>query len=189
MFEKFSDRARKVVQQARFEADDFSTKTSVELKTIGTTHLLLALAKSDGVATLVLRNFDVDYCKIRSEILNVTGREYEKNPSKEKLPYGLMTQNVFKFAVDESLRFGHTYVGTEHLLLGLMRESEGVAHTVLKNLGLTFPLIVKEIGDILGDTLQEENTPKLENILDKLKPLLVQQKNLIQQLLNIIEGA
>ncbi len=184
MLEKFSDRARKALQQARTETKEFNHEY------VGTEHLLLALLKGDGVACNVLRNLDIDYCTVKKEISKIVQPGPDVlTPPDSRLPYTPRTENVLRLACDESSRFGHNYVGTEHLLLGLMREPEGVAYTVLKNLDLDLSMIVKEISDLLGtDELQKVSIPerKKGDILKELRSLIMQQSILVQRMLTIL---
>lgn len=187
MFEKFSDRARKVITLARNEAKSFNHEA------IGTEHLLLAILKNgENVACTVLRNLDVDYCQARAfiEKLVQPGPPYL---STSQAPYTPRLKNVFTLACDEAGRLGHNYVGTEHLLLGLFREKEGVAHAVLKKFDLDFTMLVKEVSDILS--LEEIALPKneatskdkaLRDLIVKLLANSVQQSTLIQEMLAVI---
>jgi len=144
MFERFTDRARKVMALANQEAQRFNHEY------IGTEHILLGLIKEgSGVAANVLKNLEIDLKKIRIEV--------EKNvPSGPdmvtmgKLPYTPRAKKVIELAFEEARSLGHNYVGTEHLLLGLLREHEGVAARVLMNLGLNLEDVREEILNLLG---------------------------------------
>src|ERR1700741_71104 len=118
MYERFTDRARKVMQLANQEAQRFNHEY------IGTEHILLGLVKEgSGVAANVLKNLDVDLRKIRHEVENIVlpGPEMV---TMGKLPMTPRAKKVIEYAMDEARTMLHNYVGTEHLLLGLMREQE-----------------------------------------------------------------
>ena len=129
-FDKFTERARKVLSLAQEEAQRFNHNY------IGTEHLLLGLVREgDGVAAKVLNNLGVELNKVRSAVEFIIGRgdrvvlgEIGLTPRAKK---------VIELAVDEARRMGHHYIGTEHLLLGLLREGEGIAAGVLASLGVS----------------------------------------------------
>lgn len=129
-YSKFTDRSRKVMQLANQEAQRFNHDW------VGTEHVLLALIKEGcGVAANVLKNLGVDLRKIRAE----TEKIVKPGPdmvTMGKLPYTPRTTRVLEYAAVEAASLNHSYVGTEHLLLGLLREWSGVAADVLKNLGV-----------------------------------------------------
>lgn len=144
MFERFTDRARKVMQLANQEAQRFNHEY------IGTEHILLGLVKEgSGVAANVLKNLDVDLRKIRIEVEKIvqTGPDMV---TMGKLPQTPRAKKVIEFAMDEAKNLNHNYVGTEHLLLGLLRESEGVAAQVLMNLSLKLEDVRDEVLNLLG---------------------------------------
>src|SRR5712692_4422512 len=125
MYERFTDRARKVVQLANQEAQRLNHEY------IGTEHILLGLIKEgSGVAANVLKNLDIDLQKVRKEIEKIvlSGPDTVKMG---KLPQTPRAKKVVEHAIEEARNFNHNYVGTEHLLLGLVREGEGVAAQVL----------------------------------------------------------
>ena len=129
-FDKFTQRARKVLSLAQEEAQRFNHNY------IGTEHILLGLVREgDGVAAKVLSSLGVELNKVRSSIEFIIGRgdrvvlgEIGLTPRAKK---------VMELAVDEARRLNHHYIGTEHILLGLIREGEGIAAGVLRSLGLT----------------------------------------------------
>jgi ATP-dependent Clp protease ATP-binding subunit ClpC len=130
MYERFTDRARKVMQLANQEAQRFNHEY------IGTEHVLLGLIKEgSGVAANVLKNLDVDLRKIRLEVEKLV----QSGPdmvTMGKLPQTPRAKKVIEYSMEEARNLNHNYVGTEHILLGLLREQEGVAAQVLMNLGL-----------------------------------------------------
>src|SRR5215216_6630261 len=148
MFERFTDRARKVMALANQEAQRFNHEY------IGTEHILLGLVKEGtGVAANVLKNLDIDLKKIRQEVERIV----QAGPdmvTMGKLPQTPRAKKVIEYSIEEARNLNHNYVGTEHLLLGLLREQEGVAAQVLMNLGLK----LEEVLNLLGHNMagQEE---------------------------------
>ncbi len=147
-FEKFSEKARRVLSLAQEEAQRFNHTY------IGTEHILLGLVReTDGVAARVLVNLDVELSKIRSAVEFIIGRG-ERTPTGE---IGLTprAKKVIELAVDEARRLNHNYIGTEHLLIGLMREGEGVPAGVLESLGVTLDKIRAETSRLLSQGSQQ----------------------------------
>ena len=144
MFDRFTDRARKVMALARKEAQRFSHDF------IGTEHILLGLVQEgSGVAANVLKNLDVDSGKIRAEI----ERQVQSGHSivhMGQLPFTPRAKKVLELCQEAAKELGHGYIGTEHLLLGLIREEQGVAATVLRDLGLQLDDVRTEVLEILG---------------------------------------
>src|SRR5438477_4380596 len=146
MYERFTDRARKVMQLANQEAQRFNHEY------IGTEHILLGLVKEgSGVAANVLKNLDIDLRKIRLEVEKIV----QTGPGSEmvtmgKLPQTPRAKKVIEYSIEEARNLNHNYVGTEHLLLGLLREQEGVAAQVLMNLGLKLEDVREEVLNLLG---------------------------------------
>src|SRR5437660_491751 len=123
MYERFTDRARKVMQLANQEAQRFNHEY------IGTEHILLGLVKEgSGVAANVLKNLDIDLRKVRLEVEKIvqTGPGGGEITVSQR-PHTPRARKVIEYAVEEAHNLNHNYVGTEHLLLGLLREEEGVA--------------------------------------------------------------
>jgi ATP-dependent Clp protease ATP-binding subunit ClpC len=144
MFERFTDRARKVMQLANQEAQRFNHEY------VGTEHVLLGLIKEgSGVAANVLRNLDVDLRKIRNEVEKIVQAGPEM-VTMGKLPQTPRAKKVIEYAIEEARNLNHNYVGTEHLLLGLLREQEGVAAQVLMNLNLKLEEVREEVLNLLG---------------------------------------
>jgi ATP-dependent Clp protease ATP-binding subunit ClpC len=144
MFERFTDRARKVMALANQEAQRFNHDV------IGTEHILLGLVKEgSGVGATVLKNFDVDIKKLRLEV----EKHVKSGPdmvTMGKLPQSPRAKKVIEYAIEEARALNHNYVGTEHILLGLLRESEGIAAQVLIGLGLKLEDVRQEILNLLG---------------------------------------
>ncbi len=148
MYERFTDRARKVMQLANQEAQRFNHEY------IGTEHILLGLVKEgSGVAANVLKNLEVDLRKIRLEVEKIvqTGPDMV---TMGKLPQTPRAKKVIEYAMEEARNLNHNYVGTEHLLLGLLREQEGVAAQVLMNLGMKLEDVREEVLNLLGHGLE-----------------------------------
>src|SRR5246500_2490697 len=144
MYERFTDRARKVMQLANQEAQRFNHEY------VGTEHVLLGLIKEgSGVAANVLRNLDVDLRKIRNEVEKIVQAGPEM-VTMGKLPQTPRAKKVIEDAIEEARNLNHNYVGTEHLLLGLLREQEGVAAQVLMNLNLKLEEVREEVLNLLG---------------------------------------
>jgi ATP-dependent Clp protease ATP-binding subunit ClpC len=150
MFERFTDRARKVMALANQEAQRFNHEY------VGTEHVLLGLVKEgQGVAANVLHNLQVDLKKIRLEVEKIV-KSGPNMVTMGKLPQTPRAKKVIEFAIEEARNLGHNYVGTEHLLLGLLREHDGVAAQVLMNLGLKLDDVRAEVLNILGATMEAE---------------------------------
>ena len=124
-FDKFTDRARKVLTLAQDEAQRFNHNY------IGTEHLLLGLVREgEGVAARVLENMNVELPKVRTAVEFIIGRG--DRPVVGEVGLTPRAKRVIELAIDEARRLGHNYIGTEHLLLGLVREGEGIAAGVLE---------------------------------------------------------
>jgi ATP-dependent Clp protease ATP-binding subunit ClpC len=148
MYERFTDRARKVMQLANQEAQRFNHEY------IGTEHILLGLIKEgSGVAANVLKNLDVDLRKVRLEVEKLV----QSGPdmvTMGKLPQTPRAKKVIEYSMEEARNLGHNYVGTEHILLGLLREQEGVAAQVLMNVGLKLEEVREEVLNLLGHGME-----------------------------------
>src|SRR3954447_20018220 len=152
MYERFTDRARKVMQLANQEAQRFNHEY------IGTEHILLGLVKEgSGVAANVLKNLDIDLRKIRLEVEKIV----QSGPdmvTMGKLPQTPRAKKVIEYSIEEARNLNHNYVGTEHLLLGLLREQEGVAAQVLMNLGLKLEDVREEVLNLLGHNMESSES-------------------------------
>ncbi|MCC7389188.1 MAG: ATP-dependent Clp protease ATP-binding subunit [Phycisphaerales bacterium] len=152
MFERFTDRARKVMALANQEAQRFNHEY------IGTEHILLGLVKEgSGVGANVLKNLDVDLRKVRLEVEKLVKAGPEM-VTMGKLPQTPRAKKVIEYAIEEARNLNHNYVGTEHLLLGLLREHDGVAAQVLMNLGLKLEEVREEVLNLLGAGAESEGT-------------------------------
>ncbi len=150
-FEKFTERARKVLTLSQEEAQRFNHNY------IGTEHILLGLVREgEGVAAKVLANLGVELEKVRSAVEYIIGRG-EKTVSGE---IGLTprAKRVIELAVDEARRLNHNYIGTEHLLLGLLREGEGMAAGVLESLGISLDKVRAETVRLLSQSVSQSST-------------------------------
>ena len=148
MYERFTDRARKVMQLANQEAQRFNHEY------IGTEHMLLGLVKEGtGVAANVLKNLDVDLRKIRLEVEKLVQSGPEMI-TMGKLPQTPRAKKVIEYSMEEARQLAHNFVGTEHILLGLLREQEGVAAQVLMNLGMKLEDVREEVLNLLGNGLE-----------------------------------
>ncbi len=192
-FEKFTERARKVLTLAQEEAQRFNHNY------IGTEHLLLGLVREgDGVAARVLGNMGVQLTKVRSAVEFIIGRG-ETGVTGE---IGLTprAKKVIELAVDEARRLNHHYIGTEHLLLGLVREGEGIAAGVLESLGVNLEKVRAQVMQVVSQnagyqqTKQSAKTPYLDALgfdlteaarTDKLDPIVGRQTE-IERVMQIL---
>ena len=145
-FEKFSERARRVLSLAQEEAQRFNHNY------IGTEHILLGLVReTEGVAARVLSNLGVELGKVRSAVEFIIGKGERNTPGEIGLTP--RAKKVIELAVDEARRLNHHYIGTEHILIGLMREGEGVAAGVLESLGVSLDKVRAETSRILSQSV------------------------------------
>jgi ATP-dependent Clp protease ATP-binding subunit ClpC len=143
MFERFTERARKVVVLAQEEARHFNHNY------IGTEHLLLGLLREDeGVAARALASLNVTLDEVREQVESIVG--YGEEGTGAQAPFTPRSKKVLELALREALQLGHNYIGTEHILLGLVRESEGVAARVLSNLDVDPDKVRREVVRMLG---------------------------------------
>jgi ATP-dependent Clp protease ATP-binding subunit ClpC len=130
MFERFTERARRIVVHAQEEARKLNHNY------IGTEHLLLGLLREpESVAARALRELDISLDAARGQVIEIIGRGTE-SPSGH-IPFTPRAKKVLELSLREALQLGHNYIGTEHILLGMIREGEGVAAQVLTTLGGT----------------------------------------------------
>ena len=163
-FEKFSERARRVLTLAQEEAAHFNHSY------IGTEHVLLGLLREEeGVGAKVLANLGVSLNKARSAVEFIIGRG--DKPSTGEIGLTPRAKRVIELAIDEARHLGHNYIGTEHLLLGLLREGEGVASDVLDSFGITLERARTETLRVLGEgatRTRPARTTSRTPILDQL---------------------
>jgi len=146
MFNKFTERARKVILLAKQEAKRFNHDY------IGTEHILLGLLREgEGVAAAVLQSLGMNLNNIRLEVEKLVQLGPTTVVSGD-LPFTPKAKKVMELAMEEARTLGHNYIGTEHLLLGLIREGEGVASQVFMNMGLDLEKVREEVIKLLGST-------------------------------------
>jgi ATP-dependent Clp protease ATP-binding subunit ClpC len=166
VFERFTDRARRVVVLAQEEA------RMLNHNYIGTEHLLLGLiSEGDGVAARVLKIMGVSLEAVRSQIEDIIGQG--STAPAGHIPFTPRAKKVLELALREALQLGHDYIGTEHLLLGLIREGEGVAAQVLQKLGANMEGVRAQVIQTLtgyqtsGVTEVLEGVPEVRHHLGK----------------------
>jgi ATP-dependent Clp protease ATP-binding subunit ClpC len=195
MFNRFTERARKVIVLAKEEARRFNHDY------IGTEHILLGLIREgEGVAAAVLQKLGLNLENIRLEIEKLV----QPGPATQILgdiPFTPRAKKALELAAEEARSLGHNYIGTEHILLGLIREGEGVASQVLLNLGLDLETVRNEVMSILGSTLPgfgqsptKTKTPALDAFGRDLTALaregkldpVINRKNEIERVIQIL---
>ena len=143
MFERFTDRARRVVVLAQEES------RRLDHNFIGTEHILLGLIQEgEGVAAQALGALGIRLEAVRARVEEIVGRG-DSTPSGH-IPFTPRAKKVLELSLREALQFGHNYIGTEHLLLGLIREGEGVAATVLVGLGADLESVRQKVVQLLA---------------------------------------
>ncbi|WP_281356769.1 Clp protease N-terminal domain-containing protein, partial [Amycolatopsis anabasis] len=169
MFERFTDRSRRVVVLAQEEA------RALNHNSMGTEHLLLGLVhEGEGVAAKVLESLGVSLESVRREVEDLIGRG--RKPAGGHMPFTPRAKKVLELSLREALQLGHKYIGTEHMLLGLVREGEGVAAQVLVKLGADLSRVRQQVLQSLsgyeGEEAAEagggrgEGTPSSSLVLD-----------------------
>ncbi len=163
-FEKFSERARRVLTSAQEEAQNLNHSY------IGTEHILLGLIREEeGMAAKVLTNLGISLSKVRSAVEFIIGRG--EKASVGEIGLTPRAKRVIELAIDEARHLGHNYIGTEHLLLGLLHEGEGVAASVLDSFGLTLEQTRAETTRVLSQAATRSKLTRSTNrtpILDQL---------------------
>ncbi|MGO1460039.1 MAG: ATP-dependent Clp protease ATP-binding subunit [Flaviflexus sp.] len=143
MFERFTDRARRVIVLAQDEA------RNLKHKYLGTEHILLGLIREgEGVAAKALEALDISLDDVRVQVIDIIG-EGNENPSGH-IPFTPRAKKVLEYALREGLQLGHSYIGTEHLLLGLLREQDGVAAKVLVKLGADLGRVRQQVNQLMS---------------------------------------
>ena len=147
---RFTERAQRVILIAQEEAKRLNHDY------VGTEHILLGLiALGEGVASQVLASLGTDLRKVRAEIEKIVGIG-DNMMLLGEIPFTPRAKKVLEYAVEEAQHMSHSYIGTEHILMGLIREEEGVAARVLENLGLKLETVREEVLSILGEMDQKE---------------------------------
>jgi len=152
LFERFTDRARRVVVLAQEEA------RLLNHNYIGTEHILLGLIhEGEGVAARALESMGISLESVRSQVVEIIGQGSQA-PSGH-IPFTPRAKKVLELSLREALQLGHNYIGTEHILLGLIREGEGVAAQVLQQLGADLPKVRQTVIQLLSGVQGEESAP------------------------------
>ena len=155
MFERFTDRARRVVVLAQEEARNLNHNY------IGTEHILLGLIhEGEGVAAQALEAMGISLESVREQVEEIIGQGTEA--SSGHIPFTPRAKKVLEYSLREALQLGHNYIGTEHILLGLIREGDGVAAQVLTNLGADLPSVCQQVIQLLNG--YQGGTPAAENV-------------------------
>ena len=162
MFNRFTERARRVILLAREEAK------RLDHDYLGTEHILLGLIREgEGVGATALQNLGLDLARVRQEVEKAVGRGGGAL-FLGQIPFTPRAKKVLELAVTETRNLGHNYIGTEHLLLGLIKEGEGVAAQILTNLGADLEKVREEVVNLLGEKVpfrqvtQPSKTPTLD---------------------------
>ena len=143
MFERFTDRARRVVVLAQEEA------RMLNHNYIGTEHILLGLIhEGEGLAAKALENLDISLAAVREQVTDIIGKG--QSAPTGHIPFTPRAKKVLEYSLREGLQLGHTYIGTEHILLGLIREGEGVAAQVLVKLGADLNKVRQQVIQLLA---------------------------------------
>ena len=154
MFERFTDRARRVVVLAQEEARMLSHNY------IGTEHILLGLIhEGEGVAAKALESLGISLEAVRSQVEEIIGQG-QQAPSGH-IPFTPRAKKVLELSLREALQLGHNYIGTEHILLGLIREGEGVAAQVLVKLGADLNKVRQQVIQLLSGYQGKETRPRV----------------------------
>ncbi len=157
MFERFTDRARRVVVLAQEEA------RRLHHGWIGTEHLLLGLlSESEGIGAQALLSQGTSLVDLRQEVETIIGRGSSDPPS--HIPFTPRAKKIFELSLREAIGLGHDYIGTEHFLLGLLREKEGVAYQVLERAGLDPHRLRVEVVGLSGSQPPESKSSPPENL-------------------------
>jgi len=174
MFERFTERARKVIILAREEAIRLGHNF------VGTEHLLLGLIREgDGLAVAILKKLNVSVSALKAEIEKIVAVGTEFSPAGE-IPFTPQAKKVLEYAISEARSLGHNYIGTEHLLLGLIREGEGIASLVLRDFGVSVAAAKAQAQELLGEQASRQTastrTPALDEFGVDLTALARQDK-------------
>ncbi|MBX6350454.1 MAG: ATP-dependent Clp protease ATP-binding subunit [Clostridia bacterium] len=153
MYSRYSERAQRVIILAQEEA------RRLNYNYVGTEHLLLGLIREgSGIAARALQNLGIDLDQVRAEVEKVIGRGNQ--PVTGEIGYTPRAKKVvMELAIEEARQLGHNYVGTEHILLGLIREGEGVAARVLENMGADLERVQREVIKLLGGPAPVQGPP------------------------------
>ena len=164
MFERFTDRARRVVVLAQEEA------RMLNHNYIGTEHILLGLIhEGEGVASKALEQLGVSLDAVREQVQEIIGQGQQAPTG--HIPFTPRAKKVLELSLREALQLGHNYIGTEHILLGLIHEGEGVASKALESLGISLEAVREQVQEIIGQGQQAPTghipfTPRAKKVLE-----------------------
>jgi len=183
MFERITDRARRVIVLAQNEA------RSLDHDCVGTEHILLALVEEGtGVGARALEAMQISTATVREKVEEITGRG-QVPPRKGHIPFTPAAKKVLEFSLREALQLGHTYLGTEHILLGLVREGDGVAGQVLAGLGADLNRTRQLVIEILTGRHQAEAAPVAgEDLRDRLASVAARLALIERRLRDVAAG-
>ena len=183
MFERFTERARRVILLAQNEA------RSLDHDCVGTEHILLALVEEGtGVGARALEAMQISTATVREKVEEITGRG-QVPPRKGHIPFTPAAKKVLEFSLREALQLGHTYLGTEHILLGLVREGDGVAGQVLAGLGADLNRTRQLVIEILTGRHQAEAAPVAgEDLRDRLASVAARLALIERRLRDVAAG-
>jgi hypothetical protein len=168
MFERFTDRARRVVVLAEEEARMLSHAH------VGTEHILLGLIhEGEGVAAKALESLDISLESVRAQVEEIIGQGEQAPP--DHIPFTPRAKKVLELTLREALQLNSSYIGTEHILLGLIREGEGVAAQVLQNLGADLNRVRQQVALLLSGFQGQETAPPLQEELGRYRRNLTQE--------------
>ena len=180
MFEKFSERARRVMVLAQEEA------RTLDHDYIGTEHILIAIAhEGEGLAAKVLANLNISETAVRATALEIVGRGTKAPPG--HIPFTPRSKRVLEYSLREALQLGNNYIGTEHILLGIIQDGEGVAAQVLVKLGADLPklrqlLLNRQRSEsVVSDFLAGDGEPFLMKMPGRKHYLLGELENLLDE--------
>jgi ATP-dependent Clp protease ATP-binding subunit ClpC len=179
LFERFTERARQVVVLAQEEA------RTLKHNYIGTEHILLGLLREeDGIAARVLESLDITVEEVRAQVARIVGQGDEVTTS--QIPFTPRAKKVLELALREGLALGHNYIGTEHVLLGLVSEGEGVASRVLLDFGVGAETVREAVADALSGVGRQENyapssPPVAEEVGAEIERLGEEKKRAIEE--------
>ncbi|GAA0443269.1 hypothetical protein Acor_28150 [Acrocarpospora corrugata] len=182
MFERFTDQSRRVVVLAQEEA------RLLLHNYIGTEHILLGLVREeDGVAATALRACDIELMGVRQLTEDIIGKG--STPPQGHIPFTPRAKKVLELSLREALQFGHNYIGTEHILLGLIREGEGVAAQVLSQQGADLQRVRDQVMEILGQNPPEHSDEPLSSTFDPVAAAVTRRMNTQYPLLLRIQAS
>jgi len=171
MFKRFTERARRVVILAREEAEKYRHEY------LGTEHLLSGILKdASGIAAAALRKMNVDMDELSVEITRHYP-ESSENPKLGDIPFTARAKKVLEYSVEEARSMGHNYIGTEHIFLGLIKEKDGIASTIMQKFGIKYADTREQILNFFRETssgaASETKTPALDEFARDLTKLAV----------------